>query len=365
MRCFRKFAKILPVSGRFLFVFSALVWFASVAFGAGDYQRTKDGKTTVWNAEPKPGDEATWFGDRDGEGYATGAGTLTWYTAKGNVYGRYFGNMVRGKFSGPVNVHSKGKTGHATFADGKRTSRWASGPAPSRPEADEPITRALPVESSSEQPSVTKTEKPKAHAEPVAPAAGPSVASRTGEATAKTESVEPPVITDAARTEDTAVQRSEIREQRSDQTPVVTAASEVRDQKPEIADRPADGGTEKLPTADEPKADGDNSLRLLAGPPSSLHIKPGNEGPPAGANPDVAPSSHTNARLTKEEVVDLADAEARSRGYDLAEYQRMDPQYYPADEIWTLGYNGTMEMGKHFSVTIDDRTKGRVFVPGK
>ena len=130
MRCFRKFAKILPVSGRFLFVFSALVWFASVAFGAGDYQRTKDGKTTVWNAEPKPGDEATWFGDRDGEGYATGAGTLTWYTAKGNVYGRYFGNMVRGKFSGPVNVHSKGKTGHATFADGKRTSSWASGPAP-------------------------------------------------------------------------------------------------------------------------------------------------------------------------------------------------------------------------------------------
>ena len=364
------------MSGRFLFVFSALLWFASVAFGAGDYQRTKDGKTTVWNAEPKPGDEATWFGDRDGEGYATGAGTLTWYTAKGNVYGRYFGNMVRGKFSGPVNVHSKGKTGHATFADGKRTSRWTSGPAPSRPEADEPITRALPVESGSEQPSVTKTEKPKAHTEPVAPAAGPSVASsprdesvrmadRTGEATAKTESVEPPVITDAARTEDTAVQRSEIREQRSDQTPVVTAASEVRDQKPEIADRPADGGTEKLPTADEPKADGDNSLRLLAGPPSSLHIKPGNEGPPAGANPDAARSSYTNARLTKEEVVDLADAEARSRGYDLAEYQRMDPQYYPSDEIWTLSYNGTRQTEKHFNVTIDDKTKGRVFVPGK
>ena len=61
MRCFRKFAKISPVSGRFLFVFSALLLFASVAFGAGDYQRTKDGKTTVWNAEPKPGDEATWW----------------------------------------------------------------------------------------------------------------------------------------------------------------------------------------------------------------------------------------------------------------------------------------------------------------
>jgi hypothetical protein len=390
VRCFRKFAKISPVSGRFLFVFSALLLFASVAFGAGDYQRTKDGKTTVWNAEPKPGDEATWFGDRDGEGYATGAGTLTWYTAKGNVYGRYFGNMVRGKFSGRVNVHSKGKTAHATFADGKPISRWAAGPAPSRPEADGPITRALPVESDSEQPSVPKTEKPKAHTEPSVPAAGPSVASsprdesvrmadRTGEASAKTESVEPPTITDAARTdsesvreqaaqrpiEDTPVQRSEIREQRSDQTPVATAASEVGDQKPEIADRPADSGTGKLPAADEPKADGDNSLRLLAGPPSSLHMKPGNEGPLAGANPDAAPPSYTNARLTKEEVVDLADAEARSRGYDLTQYERMDPQYFPADEIWTLGYNGAMEMGKHFSVTIDDKTKGRVFVPGK
>ncbi|HEV2046206.1 MAG TPA: hypothetical protein VGQ95_06370 [Chthoniobacterales bacterium] len=357
------------MSGRFLFVFSALLLFASVAFGAGDYQRTKDGKTTVWNAEPKPGDEATWFGDRDGEGYATGAGTLTWYTAKGNVYGRYFGNMVRGKFSGRVNVHSKGKTGHATFADGKRISRWAAGPAPSRPEADGPITRALPVESDSEQPSVPKTEKPKAHTEPSVPAAGPSVASsprdesvrmadRTGEASAKTESVEPPTITNPARTEDTPVQRSA-------SSAKATAASEVGDQKPEIADRPADGGTEKLPAADEPKADADNSLRLLAGPPSSLHMKPGNEGPPAGANPDAAAPSYTNARLTKEEVVDLADAEARSRGYDLTQYERMDPQYFPADEIWTLGYNGAMEMGKHFSVTIDDKTKGRVFVPGK
>jgi hypothetical protein len=43
----------------------------------------------------------------------------------------------------------------------------------------------------------------------------------------------------------------------------------------------------------------------------------------------------------------------------------MDPQYFPADEIWTLGYNGTREIEKHFSVTIDDKTKGRVFVPGK
>jgi len=57
--------------------------FAGAAFGEGTYQRTKDGKTMVWNNDPTPGDAATWFGDRDGEGYATKVGTLTWYTANG------------------------------------------------------------------------------------------------------------------------------------------------------------------------------------------------------------------------------------------------------------------------------------------
>jgi hypothetical protein len=392
------------VSGRFISVCSALLLFTSVAFGGGDYQRTKDGKTTVWNAEPKPGDEATWFGDRDGEGYATGAGTITWYTAKGNVYGRYFGNMVRGKFNGSVNVHSNGKTGHAIFADGKRTTRWAAGPAPSRSEPDrqltakaaEPptgevttnsqrrITRALPVEPAPEKP-LAKTEKSAPRTEPAAPAAGPPAAPRTGGAVAKAESAEPPTEANAARTEETPDQTAEgsllrakpataaVREQKSEQASVAKATSSVDEEvsrlhqgygepgKSETVDRPPDSGVEKSP----PRADSDNSLRLLAGPPSSLHTKPVSEGPPATANPETAPSSYTNARLTKDKVVDLADAEARSRGYDLSDYQRMDPQYYPADEIWSLGYNGTTEIGKHFSVTIDDKTKGTVFVPGK
>ena len=105
--------------------------FAGAALDEGTYQRTKDGKTIVWNNDPKPGDTATWFGERDGEGYATKVGTLTWYMANGAVYARYFGNMVRGKFDGMVSVHSKGKTGHAIFVDGQRTTRWAAGQAPS------------------------------------------------------------------------------------------------------------------------------------------------------------------------------------------------------------------------------------------
>jgi hypothetical protein len=108
----------------------SLLSFVSIAFGEGTYQQTKDGKTIVWNDNPKPGDTASWFGDRDAEGYATRVGTLTWYTARGTVYARFRGNMVRGKFDGMVNGYSKGKSGHAAFTDGQRTTRWAAGTAP-------------------------------------------------------------------------------------------------------------------------------------------------------------------------------------------------------------------------------------------
>src|SRR6266571_2609463 len=105
---------------------------AGAAFGAGEYQRTKDGKTIVWNDDPKPGDAAKWWGDRDKDGYASRVGELTWYTAEGTLYARYYGNMVRGKFDGPVNVHVKGRTGHAFFIDGRQMTRWAAGRASSR-----------------------------------------------------------------------------------------------------------------------------------------------------------------------------------------------------------------------------------------
>ncbi len=145
--------------------------FAGVAFGEGTYQRTKDGKTIVWNNDPKPGDAATWFGDRDGEGYATKVGTLTWYTANGAVYARYFGNMVRGKFDGMVNVHSKGKTNHAIFVDGQRTTRWATGPAPSwrvaQSRARRPAKPAAAAEAPAEgPPTVRETENAQRLSEP-------------------------------------------------------------------------------------------------------------------------------------------------------------------------------------------------------
>src|SRR4051812_43622976 len=129
---------------RGLIVFSAVISFAALALG-GEFQKTKDGKTTVWNEHPKKGDVATWVGDRDDEGYAKGFGTLTWYKAEGGrsvVYARYFGNMAAGKFEGGVNAHSNGRTSHAFFTDGTRTSPWASGTAPHLAAAPEKKTRA-------------------------------------------------------------------------------------------------------------------------------------------------------------------------------------------------------------------------------
>jgi len=162
MHACRASDKMSAVTARFLFVCGALLLSTSGVFADGEYQRTKNGKTMVWNNDPKPGDEAAWSGDRDREGYATGFGTLTWYTAqpkgesgsaKSVVYVRYWGNMVRGKFDGPVNAHSKGKTDYAIFADGKRTTRWATGPAPSwRVAHSRAATPAKPATASEAQP---------------------------------------------------------------------------------------------------------------------------------------------------------------------------------------------------------------------
>ncbi len=100
------------MSLRQLFIHSALLVlvFASAAL-AGQYQQTKDGKTLVWNEDHKPDDLVSWSGKRDADGYATGYGTLTWYTPDDmletgsnlprkhyRVSSRVSGTMVYGKF---------------------------------------------------------------------------------------------------------------------------------------------------------------------------------------------------------------------------------------------------------------------------
>ena len=204
------------MSGRLLLVCGTLLVLLEIARGDGTYQRTRNGKTFVWNNLPKPGDVATWSGGRDREGYARGFGQLIWYTkepgfTKPQLYARYWGKMVGGKFDGPVNVHSKRKTHYAIFVEGARVTHWTAGTAPVRATAQ---WRALVAKRSAER-------------EPESPAEGPS---RSGDASGTGG-------------------------------PTPTWNESIQDL-----------WSERWPTIDI-----DDSLRVLAFPPRSLRERPGQE----------------------------------------------------------------------------------------
>jgi hypothetical protein len=137
------------VTARCFFVCTTLLLFANGAYGDGVYQHTRDRRTLIWNNYPRRDDEATWSGQRDSNGFATGSGTLTWYrvqraivtgsnipsskgrTAGAVVINRYSGKMVRGRFDGPVvNVDASGKMFHGTFVKGTKANDWVAGPLP-------------------------------------------------------------------------------------------------------------------------------------------------------------------------------------------------------------------------------------------
>ena len=137
------------MTARCLFVCTTLLLFADGAYGGGAYQHTRDRRTLIWNNNPRPDDGATWSGERDSNGFATGYGTLTWYkvqrpivtgsnippsrggAAGGVVSNRYSGKMIRGRLDGPVvNVDAHGKIFHSTFANGTKAKDWVAGPLP-------------------------------------------------------------------------------------------------------------------------------------------------------------------------------------------------------------------------------------------
>jgi Flp pilus assembly protein TadD len=169
------------IVARFVFIAcTALLGFSSSAYaGGGVYQRTKGGHTIVWNNYPRPGDEASWSGGKDGQGYATGDGTLTWYT-RGVLGSRYTGRMIRGKLNGPVtNVDANGGTFRGTFVNGSKSADWAEGtdkgesteraPAEEGKQAEErsPQAEAQAAEERNQQ-AQTKVEKERPKAEAVA-----------------------------------------------------------------------------------------------------------------------------------------------------------------------------------------------------
>jgi ketosteroid isomerase-like protein len=148
---------------RSLLVCGALLLFASVAYGAGSYQRTKDGQTLVWRDVPERGQEATWSGKRDKNGFATGSGVLTWYKVEPTMVtgsnildtrryviliNHYSGTMVRGKFNGAVtDVEANGRRSQSTSAERanrpsrrKKATRRATSRVKATPKAEPTAT---------------------------------------------------------------------------------------------------------------------------------------------------------------------------------------------------------------------------------
>lgn len=220
---------------RLAFVCSAVfALFVGAARAEGNYQNTRDGKTLVWNDQPKPGDEATWSGRRDRDGYAHGFGTLVWYTKepgvdKPQLYALYWGNMVQGKLNGLVNLHSKKRTHHALFASGARLTRWTPGPARSRMTTEQ-------MAMLEKHNATVSVGEPELASEKRSVVAEPGFAERAGVAEPEAPAVGP------------SEERSEVSEQRSESMNFV----------------------QDLVSERRPKIDIDDSLRLLAFPPRTL-----------------------------------------------------------------------------------------------
>src|SRR4051812_17775470 len=176
---------------RCLAICAGLLLVGHAALG-GVYQRTKDGKTLVWNNFPAADDKVSWSGKRDAEGFATGKGTLIWYRADKNfqtgsmlpgrggpvaVTTRYSGTMVRGKLNGPVrNVDADGKTFQLTFANGTKIHGRPLEPAPSESPHNGPVveTPKAPAEGPSPSPVVVQSPKPQPSKAPENPAPVPA-----------------------------------------------------------------------------------------------------------------------------------------------------------------------------------------------
>ena len=338
---------------RFLFIFCGLIALAGVALAGGEYQHTKDGKTTVWNDVPKPGDVSTWNGDRDSDGYATGFGTLTWYTQqKGEsaLYAVYYGNMVHGKFDGPVNLHVKGKTGHAFFTDGTRTSRWARGSAPNW-KGPQKSPESVAKE------AAAKAEKPASSSLPPTQNAPAEHADSRG----STPKASPSMASASESSSGLAVQHL-----KTEATPAAPPVAEKRD---EIVQR--DAIAKKLePPAESPASSPekvDGSARALVGPPSALRANSRPEASAASPEPSTAQHSDVAstsgpADLTEAQAIDLANAEAGARGYDVATYASPKADYSKVKGRWSIFYdkksadpsNGD---AKPLIVTVEDKSK--------
>ena len=361
---------------RLIFLCCAFVAFATGVFGAGEYQQTKDSKTTIWNGNPKAGETSTWSGDRDKENYATGFGDLTMYDANGKAYALYYGKMVRGKFEGPVNLHTNGRTSHAYFVDGDRVTAWGWRAAKSTMTASE---AALVEKRRAEAEKIAATrKKEEVKAEPT-PVKKNEIAEKIKETPAQpTEPVakgtetyhaeatpEPPVMKE--KTKPTSAETNTLA--RTETSP---AGSPVRaflepTPLPKVAESSPPPIEATLSPAESPevaresaeKKNRDNvSVNALVGPPSALRSTEENSSARSSANSAASESD----RLTESDAVSLADTEARNQGYNLDNYERPKADYSEVKRKWILYYDLKKSADRSLraaplSVTVEDSTK--------
>jgi hypothetical protein len=259
--------------------------------------------------------------------------------------------MVRGKFDGlVVSVDANEKTFHATFADGRKVNDWAAGPAPGSSR-----TGIASDQRGDERDAVAKTE-----AEPPPPGEGPPSASQrppppssgvTGPPLASSGVTGPPPPSSGATA--APLQNESVREQAS-------------------TTRQANKTVSASAAKDTSNQEMDDSLKSLIGPPSFLRMKERAEASskatktptvPTSSQASVPPTTSSSPpavpRLTKANVIELADAEARKEGYNLGEYQRPQADYLASDETWSVTYDQMSAdgVGKHFSISVEDKTK--------
>jgi hypothetical protein len=92
-----------------------------------------------------------------------------------------------------------------------------------------------------------------------------------------------------------------------------------------------------------------------------LRAKPA-AAPPATTTPgpavSIAPAASAAAepKLNTVQAMDIADIEARTKGYDLGEYQLPKAEYNAANDTWAVSYIGRDKNSKRLHVTIQDKT---------
>ena len=390
---------------RWLCIFSLYLFAVGIAFGEGTYQRTKDGKTIVWNDDPKPGDTSTWSGDRDAEGYANRIGTLTWYTARGNVYASFRGNMVRGKFSGMVNGYSRKKSGHALFVAGHRTTRWTAGTSAASEVAQAPTAPAKTQkeEAKVEESRTAAVPSGRAAPEPIKPEPNESPSEKLLKEIAPEQdrektrpfvtTVEPnplpensaPNVEPSPEPTGPDLSKPETNEVASHQTsspPPAATPEEPRDESRNAEpEAPAEGPRVEIPEAPsatasaspaeeqaiEEKSPTPVPEEAAANGPATSEKPPDSVAPTPSAKTEMATSPQAHPNLTIEEVTRLANAELRKQGVNRMQYVRQQPRFDADHRAWSVAYDpmtfdGIETGGQHLSIVIDDRTKGAMFL---